>query len=366
MTMQRHEFSVKARFDVGGGLTALHGRSGAGKTTVINAIAGLIAPDSGRIVLGDQVLFDAAAGINLPPHRRGIGYVFQAPRLFPHMTVARNLTYARRFRTPGPDAPSLDHIAKLLGIEHLLHRSPAHLSGGEKQRVALGRALLSGPRLLLADEPLSALDDTRKSEIMPYFEQLRDDLAIPILYVSHSVPELLRLANYVVTMDQGRVLRCGSVADILGDPNANTGSVRGLGALITAQIVQTHADGVMELDSNGQSLFVANAPDISGDTAQIYIAAQDVMLATVRPQGLSALNVLPGVVDKITAVPDGGAVVTVRTKVGGLLSRITTSSCNGLGLTIGVECYAIVKTVAITSDSIRAAGNMPGQRKSAD
>ena len=208
------DFSMKASLDTAGGVTALFGPSGAGKTTLANIIAGLIAPDHGRIVLDDTVLFDTERRINVPAHRRRIGYVFQEGRLFPHLSVAANLDYGRRMSGFAPNAAELERIAELLDIGHLLARRPGKLSGGERQRVAVGRALLMRPRLLLLDEPLASLDAARKREILPYLQKLRDEAHVPMVYVSHHAPELKRIATAVVLLDGGRVAAAGGL-DVL-------------------------------------------------------------------------------------------------------------------------------------------------------
>jgi molybdate transport system ATP-binding protein len=199
------DFSIAARFDTTGSITALFGPSGAGKTTLANMIAGLVTPNRGRIVLDNTVLFDSAAGINVPAHRRRIGYVFQEGRLFPHMTVARNLDYGRRMNGLAADAAEADRVIDMLDIRPLLARRPGKLSGGERQRIAIGRALLMRPRLLLLDEPLASLDAKRKSEILPYLERLRDEAQVPMVYVSHNAAEIRRIASSVVWLDAGRV-----------------------------------------------------------------------------------------------------------------------------------------------------------------
>jgi molybdate transport system ATP-binding protein len=204
-------FTLAVRFEATGGVTALFGPSGAGKTTVVNMIAGLLAPDRGSIALDDTVLFDAAAGINVPPHRRHIGYVFQEGRLFPHLNVRQNLEYGRRMSGRPRDADELTRIAALLDISHLLDRRPRLLSGGERQRVAVGRALLMRPRLLLLDEPLASLDAARKHEILPYLVRLRDEAHVPMVYVSHAAAELRQVATNVVRLDAGRVTASGGI-----------------------------------------------------------------------------------------------------------------------------------------------------------
>jgi molybdate transport system ATP-binding protein len=203
------DFRLDVRFKTETGVTALFGPSGAGKTTLVNMISGLLRPDRGKIVLGEAVLFDGAARIDLPVHRRHIGYVFQEGRLFPHLSVRRNLDYGRRMRALSPDPAQLARIVSLLEIGHLLDRRPGRLSGGERQRVAIGRALLMRPRLLLLDEPLASLDPARKREILPYLERLRDEVGIPMVYVSHQAAELRRIATAVVRLKGGRVEAIG-------------------------------------------------------------------------------------------------------------------------------------------------------------
>ena len=205
------DFALGARFESAGGITAVFGPSGAGKTTLVNAIAGLIAPDRGRIAIDGTVLFDSERRINLPPHRREIGYIFQEGRLFPHLSVSHNLDYGRRMRGLPEDAKQLERIVSLLDIGHLLERRPGKLSGGERQRVAIGRALLARPRLLLLDEPLASLDAARKREILPYLERMRDEVGVPMVYVSHQAAELRRIATAVVRLEAGRVAAAGGL-----------------------------------------------------------------------------------------------------------------------------------------------------------
>jgi len=198
------DFLLEVDMVLPGGLTCLFGRSGSGKTSIVNAVAGLLRPDAARIVLDGSVLND------LPPHRRDLGYVFQDARLFPHLTVAENLCYGPRVRRRKVEG--MAQVVELLGIGGLLSRRPGTLSGGERQRVAIGRALLARPRLLLMDEPLAALDEARKAEILPYIEALRDETGLPILYVSHSLPEVARLATTIAVIEAGRVAALGPAA----------------------------------------------------------------------------------------------------------------------------------------------------------
>jgi molybdate transport system ATP-binding protein len=212
-------FKLAVRFQTAGGATALFGPSGAGKTSTVNMIAGLLRPERGRIALDDTVLFDASAGIDVPPHRRRIGYVFQDGRLFPHLSVRQNLDYGRRMSGHPRDAGALDRIIALLDIGRLLERRPRMLSGGERQRIAIGRALLMRPRLLLLDEPLAALDAARKREILPYLVRLRDEAGVPIVYVSHIAAELGRVATHVVCLNSGHVVATDGI-DLLKGSDA--------------------------------------------------------------------------------------------------------------------------------------------------
>jgi molybdate transport system ATP-binding protein len=208
------EFSLDAGFATEGGVTAIFGRSGSGKTTLINVIAGLVRPEHGRVVLNGDVLLETSRGMDMPAYRRRIGYVFQDGRLFPHLTVRQNLVYGRWFAAEEARRESFDTIVDILALGPLLKRGTAKLSGGEKQRVAIGRALLASPRLLLMDEPLSSLDHQRKLEVVPFLERLRDQAKVPIIYVSHSVPEVARLATNVVLMGDGRVVASGPTAQM--------------------------------------------------------------------------------------------------------------------------------------------------------
>ncbi|HGG03948.1 MAG TPA: molybdenum ABC transporter ATP-binding protein [Aliiroseovarius sp.] len=345
-------FGLDVAFDAPAGITMLFGRSGSGKTTVINAAAGLLRPDQGHMRLDGDTLFDTDAGIWLPPHQRRIGYIFQDARLFPHLSVRQNLTYGRFFTPKAARREDLGRVVDLLGLGHLLARRPNLLSGGEKQRVAIGRALMASPRLILADEPLAALDDQHKAEIMPYFERLRDDIAVPILFVSHSPAEVARLATSVVVLQDGRVARHGSAAEVLADATLTPLGVREVGAVLEACIAHHHADGLTRLDANGVPLFLPRVAQDTGSTLRIRIAAQDVMLARDTPRNISALNILPGTISAIRAGDGPGAIVTVDTKAGLVLSRITRRSLAALDLQVGTPVTAIVKTIAIAPGDI--------------
>lgn len=342
-------------FDAPDGLTVLFGRSGSGKTTVINAVAGLLTPNSGRIAVQNRVLYDSVLRVNLPVHKRRLGYVFQEARLFPHISVAQNLTYGSRFAPPNAQASKRDMIVEMLGLGALLTRRPGDLSGGEKQRVAIGRALLAGPELLLADEPLAALDEPRKAEILPYFETLRDELKLPILYVSHSAVEVARLATTVVAMENGKVARMGTATDVLSDPSFTPTGVRAAGAILEATVAAHHSDGLTELDAAGIPLFLPKLDKPAGARVRLRIAAQDVILSRSRPEGLSALNVLPGTIEEIRAGGGPGAILSLTTPAGRVLARITQRSVSALDLSVGTTCHAVVKTVSVAPADIGGA-----------
>ena len=347
-------FALDAAFSAPDGITALFGRSGAGKTTVVEAIAGLLQPDEGKVSADDTVLLDTGSGISLPPHRRRVGYVFQEGRLFPHLTVRQNLAFGRWFAPRGAGVENVGHIVEMLGIGHLLDRRPGRLSGGEKQRVAIGRALLSGPRILLMDEPLASLDGPRKAEILPYFQRLRTETRIPILYVSHSVTEIVHLATTVVAMSRGRVARAGPAAEVLSDPAAVPSiGITEAGAVLSATILgHDRADGLSVLGVSNGRLRLPHIEAPVGTALRLRIRAEDVIIATEEPVGLSALNVLPAVVSAIHEGEGPGAAVGLLSGEDRLLARITRSSVRALGLAPGKPCYAIINSTAVARSDI--------------
>ncbi|MGO4916623.1 molybdenum ABC transporter ATP-binding protein [Pseudogemmobacter sp. W21_MBD1_M6] len=349
-------FTLDVAFEAPAGVTALFGRSGSGKTTVINAVSGLLRPDQGRVAVDDLLLFDSATRRNLPVHRRRLGYVFQEARLFPHLSVRQNLLYGRRFAPKG-DGVALERVVEMLGIGPLLPRRPGALSGGEKQRVAIGRALLARPRLLLMDEPLAALDEARKAEILPYLERLRDQTDIPILYVSHSMAEVARLATTLVVMEAGRVLRAGPTNALLSAPEAAQGfGLREAGAVIIARIAAQEEDGLTRLETSAGAILLPRVEAPLGSTLRIRIHAHDVILSRTRPQGLSALNILPAVVTEVRLGDGPGALVQLRAGDDLMLARVTRRSAQALDLRAGSDCFAIVKSVSVSRDDIGAAG----------
>ncbi len=342
-------FELDASFTSEGGVTALFGRSGSGKTSMIRIIAGLLRPDSGQIILDGEVLADSEKRLFLPAHKRRFGYVFQEARLFPHLSVAQNLHYGKWFASDKRKGAHEDHIIDMLGIGHLLQRRPNRLSGGEKQRVAIGRALLSSPRLLLMDEPLASLDEQRKAEIIPYLERLRDETKIPIVYVSHSIQEVARLADRIVVMTDGKVEVAGKAAEVLARPDFSTHlERREAGSILSGRIENfDERHGLAAVRLSTALLQVPARKGAPGVPARVLIPARDVMLATVRPEGLSALNILEGHVCDVAASEDG--MVTVQVDCGGdiIQSRITDLSRERLQLEPGKPVHAIIKSAAL-------------------
>ena len=327
---------------------ALFGPSGCGKSTTINMIAGLLAPDSGRVQMDDRVLFDSRAGICVPAERRRIGYVFQDARLFLHLTVVQNLRYGLQ-RAPRDDRRiDLTTIIDLLGIGPLLQRRPQQLSGGEKQRVAIGRALLSQPHLLLLDEPLAALDLARRDEVLPYLERLRSFLHIPMVYVSHQFEEVLRLATHVVVMDHGQSLASGDLCTISLHP-----SLRALiGAEAIGAVVESRVDsidqqnGLARVSIGHAEVQVDSTGLVNGQPVRLQLLARDLILAVEPPRGLSVRNVLGAVVTRVKA--DQHAVL-VELDAGGvtLLSRVTLSAVQQLRLQAGSNVWVLVKAMTL-------------------
>ncbi len=348
------DFSLTARFRAEGGLTAIFGHSGAGKSTLINLIAGLIDPHRGRIVVGGRVLFDSARGINIPVARRRIGYVFQDGLLLPHLTVRQNLGYGRWFTPRHERFAKIDAVVDLLGIAPILDRRPASLSGGERQRVAIGRALLASPHLLLMDEPLASLDGPRKEEILPYIQRLRDERRVPIVYVSHALAEVARLATTLVLMSGGQAVATGPAADILGrvDLFPLTGRVEA-GTLVETTVAYHESDYALTvLDTPAGPIRVPQIDAAPGTGARIRIHARDVTLALRRPEGVSALNVLPGIVAEIGL--GDGSMVDLRLDCAGttVIARLTRKSVAELRLTPGTAVYALFKTVAFERQTV--------------
>lgn len=353
LTHRLGAFDLDVAFEAPPGITVLFGPSGSGKTSIIAGIAGLMRPAAGRVAIGGRVLTDTRAGRFVPPHRRGLGLVFQDSRLFPHMTVRQNLTYGRWFaRGRAETAADFDTVIEMLGIGAILDRRPRALSGGEKSRVALGRALLSAPSAILADEPLAALDEARKAEILPYFERVRDATRIPVVYVSHAPSEVARLATTVVAVKDGRVVRAGPAGEVLADPAVTPLGARAAGAVLDARVRQHHDDGLTTLAAGAGDLILPRVAFSVGTPLRVRIAAHDVTVALDPPGRISALNVLQGPVVEIRTGSGPGALIGIETPVGRILARVTQRSVARLGIEPGVACYAIIKSVGVAPDAV--------------
>ncbi len=332
------------------GVTALFGPSGAGKTTIMLILAGLIEPVAGHIQLDGETLLDTEADISIPAYQRGIGSVFQEARLFPHRTVAGNLDYAAKRASKRDQRTNRKTLTSILGLEPLLARKPDTLSGGEKQRVALGRTLLSQPRLLLMDEPLSALDQGRRSEILPYLERLRDEVGIPILYISHAVDEVARLADRMIVLNRGEVAAQGPIEDVMGrlDLFPLTGRFEA-GAVLNTRVASHNDPMKMSmLNFEGGRFLVPLVQASVGAPVRVRIRARDVILALEEPKLISANNILSGTISDIRE--ESGAYLDVQVTVGTdkILARITRLSRERLGgLAIGTPVYALIKSVSV-------------------
>ncbi len=347
--LDRGAFSLDADLDLPDhGVSSVFGHSGSGKTTLLRILAGLERAPGAVIAVGDETWQDDARGVYVPTHRRGIGYVFQEASLFEHLDVRANLEFglkrlpreARRFEI-GP-------VTELLGIEHLLKQRPATLSGGERQRAAIARTLLASPRLLLMDEPLAALDMKRKQEILPYLERLHEELALPVVYVSHSADEVARLADYLVVLEQGRVLASGPLSETLARLDLAANFEDDAGVMIETVLAGRDADGLSHLAFPGGELLVGRRDAAIGSRVRCRIHARDVSLALERPRGSSITNILPAVVDAVGPAAAPGQVL-VRLKIGetALLAHITERSRRELGVEPGLALWAQVKAVAL-------------------
>ncbi len=352
------------------GLTALFGPSGAGKSTLINLIAGLHRPDEGRVAVGDTVFFDAAARTELPVHERSLGMVFQDARLFPHMNARRNLMFGlKRARARGvAPVATFEAVVDLLGLAALLEQRPHTLSGGEKQRVAIGRALLAQPRLLLMDEPLASLDAQRKDEVLAYIARLRDEFNVPILYVSHALDEVLRLATSLVLLDRGRVIAAGSVAEVLTRPDVRDrlGGAE-FGTLVFGTVV-AHDDryAMSSIDCGGFTLRVPRVDLPVGVALRARIPARDVALTLARPIDVSITNRIEGVVESVVPLPGPYAEVSVRVAPQTLIAaRITRESADRLALAADVRVWCLIKSVALDAGALAIAGGRAAKPVSA-
>ena len=347
----RHRFptiEMDIGFDVASpGVTALFGPSGSGKSTVINAAAGLLRPDVCRIDVDGTILADTRAGIWLPPEKRRVGLVFQDSRLFPHMSVQTNLRFGMRRVAPG--AIRFDEVVDLLGIEALLTRRPHTLSGGERQRVAIGRALLAQPHLLLMDEPLASLDSARKAEILPFLTRLKTALRLPILYVTHALDEVARLADSLVLIDNGHVIAAGPLSEIAARADLPLAQRDDAAALLQC-FVESHDDAraLTRLRGAGAIFWVPRLNLRPSSDCRIRIPAREVILATQPPEGISLHNIVPGTVRHVADHDTRrSALVEIALPDGGLLSRVTTDAVQRLALLPGAPVLALIKSTSI-------------------
>jgi molybdate transport system ATP-binding protein len=343
MKLARGTFALEVDRELpGAGVTALFGASGSGKTTLLRCVAGFEPSAQGEVEFDGEPWQDSRRGVFIPAHERPCGYVFQEASLFSHLSVRGNLEYGQRRVARGLRRQSFEQTVELLGIAPLLARPATKLSGGERQRVAIARALLVSPRLLLMDEPLAALDAARKAEILYYVERLRDELALPILYVSHSVDEVVRLADNVVMLADGKVTASGPVSETIGG-----------GAVLDATVAEQDLEsGVARIEFAGGELYAADLDALPGEQVRARIASRDVALALSRPTDSSFLNILAGTVRSIGA--ERGASADVSIDVGGsrLIAQVTRKSIVALGLAPGKPVYALIKAVAIDRHSV--------------
>jgi molybdate transport system ATP-binding protein len=350
LRLRRGEFAIDAQFTAPTpGITALFGRSGAGKTTIIHLLAGLLQADHGSISLDEEPLFDTATHLNVPAHRRRIGCVFQDLRLFPHFNVAGNLRYGLQRAGNQPARIAMDRIIALLDLGSLLRRRCWQLSGGERQRVALGRALLAQPRLLLLDEPLAAVDAARRDEVLPYFERLRDELALPIVLVTHQFEDVVRLATHVVVMDAGQVLAQGSLPSVSLRPElSKLLGTDGIGAVIEGRVESVDEQtGLATVMANETRLLVPGSGLQPGRALRMQLLARDLILATASPVGLSVRNQLRGTITAIRSDPPHNVLVTVDANGLALLARVTAAASQDLQLHVGQSLWILVKAVSL-------------------
>jgi molybdate transport system ATP-binding protein len=355
-------FDLSVAFENEAGITALFGRSGSGKSMTINLIAGLARPDRGRIVLEDRVLVDTEAAVFLPKHRRRVGLVFQDAQLFPHLTVKQNLMFGRWFAPASEAGVAFDKVVDTLGIGHLLNRHPGRLSGGEKQRIAIGRALLASPKILLMDEPLASLDSERKLEILPLIESLRDEFHMPIVYVSHAVEEVARLAARVVVLQGGRVAAMGTVEEVMGSSRRDDGESRfARSSVIAGRICRIDDEyGLTEISHPAGTIWLAGRAGPPRREAHVVIKATDITLSKTHQRDLSAQTILRGTVASVETGDSPLAAVAIRLDGHGqLVSFATRRAVDQLGLGPGDQVFALVKTVALDEQVVPAIESWP-------
>jgi molybdate transport system ATP-binding protein len=347
-------FTLQVAFSNDRGITALFGRSGSGKSQTISLIAGLSKPDAGRIVLDERNLVDVEFNIFLPPYRRRIGLVFQDSHLFPHFSVQQNLMFGRWFASKTERAISFEQVVETLGIGHLLKRRPALLSGGERQRVAIGRALLSCPKLLLFDEPFAALDLQRRLEVMPLIERLRDEFRIPIVYVSHALEEVVRLASHVVVLEDGQVKATGDPGDVFGPAAVQAAHTRfDRSTVLTMRVGgEDAAYGLSELLHPAGTVWLAGPAGAKGEKVRVLVRATDVTLSPTRPGNLSIRSILEGRIEDIETEGPLASVEIALNGGGRLFAMATRRAVDELGLRRNHSVFALVKTVAVDERAV--------------
>ena len=347
--LERGNFRFEAVHEIPGtGVTALFGRSGSGKTTLLRCIAGIERVTEGFFQVNGECWQDTRKGLFVVPHKRALGYVFQDGCLFPHMQVRANLLYGYR-RTPQSHRHvKLAEIADILGLSSLMDRYPDTLSGGEKQRVGMGRALMNSPRLLLMDEPMAGLDQARKREVMPYLENLHAKFKIPILYVTHDTSELIRIADWLVIMENGRTLESGPLDEMLSRMDLDIAEQEDAGALLKVKIIG-HDDEfhLTEVEFTGGRLLIPHTDRKAGERLRLRVHARDVSLTLDPPGRTSILNVVKTTVTHVAVRTPNRALVRLNAGGTPLLARITRKSCHNLGLRAGLQVYAQIKSVAL-------------------
>ena len=359
MTGRPQNIDIQVKLDLGdfrldanfvtdsAGITAIYGPSGCGKTTLLRAIAGLQEIDQGLIRVGAETWHDQ--GVSVPVHRRRVGYVFQQPSLFPHLNLLQNLEYGFKRSLDSSSQIDFEEVVELLDLEEMLQRSVQKLSGGEQQRVAIGRALLAKPKLLLMDEPLASLDAARKKEILPYLDRLHRNLGIPILYVSHSLDEVVRLADQLVLMEKGRVLACGRLMQVLQENRVLDDSSDDAFTLLEAKVVEQSSEHhLTEVEADGLRIRMPHIDAEIGQEVRLKLSAKDISLNLELAQESSILNIFE---TQVSAIEEGDhpsqklvRLLSGQTK---LVARISSLSCQKLKLEKGTRVFAQIKAASL-------------------
>lgn len=361
---QEDSFCLDVAFELGPGITALFGPSGAGKTMILDFLAGLRKPDSGHVTGPLGVMLDTQNRVDMRPDQRGIGYVFQHGRLFPHLTVEENLSYGAKWRSSDRQGPAPHDVFQILGLDTLLHRHPADLSGGEQQRVAIGRAFLSRPDWLLMDEPLSSLDTPRRLEILPFIDELSERFQTPILYVSHNADEVLRLADQLILLEDGRMRDQGPVDTVfnkrehfafLGRADAS-GQATELGTILTARLTEHDMPfNLSRVVAQGLSLWIPRLPRPIGAEVRLRLSASDIAISRAKPEESSILNTFEAEILEISPAAPGQAHVGLRVSDAiELWAQITDRSVTRLALAPGAKIWGAIKSVAVVTGAAHA------------